>query len=169
MKIHQLVDEAKKGVRSVKHTVKPRDPNWGTMQAKRTSGAAGSHGDKKKAMKQGDVKHKGQEFAESSRNPDLMSLSDYDSHQHSQMDADKRNFKRDEMENELGHEVNNIAVSINGKVWKIFAGAGPDSSQAFFKQKQGIDELCKKKSQTPNKFGKLSKWSWGVTGEAPTA
>jgi hypothetical protein len=31
-----------------------------------------------------------------------------------------REFKRREMEHELGHETNNYAVSINGKTWKVF-------------------------------------------------
>jgi hypothetical protein len=33
----------------------------------------------------------------------------------------KRDFKRQEMEHELGDETNNYAVSINGKSWKVFA------------------------------------------------
>ena len=37
---------------------KQRDPNWRTMQAKATSGAGGRHRDEKRAVKQGDVKHK---------------------------------------------------------------------------------------------------------------
>jgi hypothetical protein len=32
----------------------------------------------------------------------------------------KRDFKRQEMEHELGHETNNYAVAINGKTWKVF-------------------------------------------------
>ena len=35
-------------------------------------------------------------------------------------DQGKREFKRREMEHELGHETNNYAVSINGKTWKVF-------------------------------------------------
>ena len=42
--------------------------------------------------------------AENSRNPDLMSPSDYDRYQQNQMDYEKRDFKRREMEHELGHE-----------------------------------------------------------------
>ena len=42
--------------------------------------------------------------AENSRNPDLMSPSDYDRYQQGQMDYEKRDFKRREMEHELGHE-----------------------------------------------------------------
>ena len=42
--------------------------------------------------------------AENSRNPDLMSPNDYDRYQQNQMDYEKRDFKRREMEHELGHE-----------------------------------------------------------------
>jgi hypothetical protein len=59
--------------------------------------------------------------------------------------------------------VNNIEVSINGRPWKVFAGVGPDSSQAFFKQKQSVDDMCKRKTAETGK-----KWSWGVTGAPAT-
>ena len=36
-------------------------------------------------------------------------------------DKSKRQFKRDELEHELGHEKNNYAVMINGKTWKVVA------------------------------------------------
>jgi hypothetical protein len=55
-----------------------------------------------------------------SGNPDTMSPGDYDNHQQRQMDHGRREFKRQEMEHELGHETNNYAVSINGKSWKVF-------------------------------------------------
>lgn len=51
-------------MRASDFTVKKRDPNWKTLQAKRTSNAAGAHKDKKKAAKQGDVKHKSKETVE---------------------------------------------------------------------------------------------------------
>jgi hypothetical protein len=59
--------------------------------------------------------------------------------------------------------VNNIEVSINGRPWKVFPGAGPDSSQAFFKQKKSVDDMCKRKTAETGK-----KWSWGVTGDPAT-
>ena len=59
--------------------------------------------------------------------------------------------------------VNNIEISINGRVWKIFAGKGPDSSREFFQQKQAVDSMCKRKTAETGK-----KWSWGVTGAAAT-
>jgi hypothetical protein len=49
--------------------IKKRDPNWRAMQDIRRSGAGGQHKDKKKAAKQGEVKHKGQ-MAEGSGNND---------------------------------------------------------------------------------------------------
>jgi hypothetical protein len=45
-------------MRAKEFTVKPRDPNWKTLQAKRTSGASGMHKDKKRQQKQGYEKHK---------------------------------------------------------------------------------------------------------------
>ena len=44
--------------------IKKRDPNWRTMQDIRRSGAGGQHKDKKKAEKQGNVKHKGKDIEE---------------------------------------------------------------------------------------------------------
>lgn len=55
MKTKEFMFEAKKPkIRMPKQ----RDPNWQTMQAKATSGAAGEHKDRKRAEKQGDVKHR---------------------------------------------------------------------------------------------------------------
>lgn len=48
------INEHKKGVRAMKYTTKPR--NFVAKNA--TTGGAGAHKDKKKAAKQGDVKHK---------------------------------------------------------------------------------------------------------------
>jgi hypothetical protein len=57
------VEENKKGVRAVKHTVKPR--NFVAKNA--VQSGAGAHKDKKKAQKQGDTKHKNKEPAYESR------------------------------------------------------------------------------------------------------
>jgi hypothetical protein len=59
------VKENKKGVRAVKHTVKPR--NFVAKNAAATTSGAGAHKDKKKAMKQGETKHKGKEPAYESK------------------------------------------------------------------------------------------------------
>jgi len=55
---------------------------------------------------------------ENNRNPDLMSATDYDRYQQSQMDADKRAFKRQELEHELSHEDTGyyqVMIARNGK------------------------------------------------------
>jgi hypothetical protein len=57
------MNEAKKDRREPIRTIKPR--NFVAKNAGATTSGAGAHKDKKKAMKQGDVKHKNQEYAES--------------------------------------------------------------------------------------------------------
>jgi hypothetical protein len=44
-----------------------------------------------------------------------------DPHAPSLGSRERRDFKRQEMEHELGDETNNYVVSINGKSWKVFA------------------------------------------------
>jgi hypothetical protein len=56
-------------MRAKEFDIKKRDPNWRAMQDIRRSGAGGQHKDKKKAEKQGEVKHKGR-MAEGSGNND---------------------------------------------------------------------------------------------------
>jgi hypothetical protein len=64
-----MINEHKKGVKAMKHTTKskgvepPKPRNFVAKNAINTG--AGAHKDKKKAAKQGDVKHKKQEYAES--------------------------------------------------------------------------------------------------------
>lgn len=57
------MNEGKKDRRDPIRTVKPR--NFVAKNAMSTTSGAGAHKDKKKAMKQGDVKHKNKEYAES--------------------------------------------------------------------------------------------------------
>lgn len=44
--------------------------------------------------------------------------------------SDKRDFKRREMDHELGHETNNYSVDINGRTWKVFASKSHAESVA---------------------------------------
>lgn len=46
---------------------------------------------------------------------------DYDDNRTGFGDQGRREFKRREMEHELGHETNNYAVAIDGRTWKVFA------------------------------------------------
>jgi len=65
VKMEDTVEENKKGVRAVKHTTKPR--NFVAKNAVATTSGAGAHKDKKKAMKQGETKHKSKEPAYESK------------------------------------------------------------------------------------------------------
>jgi hypothetical protein len=66
-------------------------------------------------------------------------------------DQDRRNFKRREMEVELGHERNNYEVVINGRGWKVFA----DQRQA-----DNIARVLRSKGKDANVR---------ITGASPTA
>ena len=59
------VTEHKKGVRAMKYTAKPR--NFVAKNAAATTSGAGAHKDKKKAAKQGEVKHKNKEMTYESK------------------------------------------------------------------------------------------------------
>ena len=56
MKANDLINESKKGVKAPKRVTKPR--NYVAKNAMATTSGAGAHKDKKKASKQGQVKHK---------------------------------------------------------------------------------------------------------------
>ena len=49
----------------------------------------------------------------------------------------KRDFKRQEMEHELGHETNNYAVAIDGKTWKVFGSKSHADAVARSLQNKG--------------------------------
>jgi hypothetical protein len=120
MKITDIIAESKQP----KDAPKPR--NFVAKNAINTG--AGQHKDKKRAEKQGDVKHKKQAVpmdeqgvAEGYRDRRDAYQRDYDSSVSGMDGGSKRDFKRRELEHELGHETNNYAVAINGKAWKVFA------------------------------------------------
>jgi hypothetical protein len=66
-------------------------------------------------MKQGPAK----ELAESMHRRDAYQR-DQDAAEYGMHGEHHRDFKRQEMEHELGHETNNYAVSIDGRPWKVF-------------------------------------------------
>ncbi len=179
-----IVYEHKKGVRAVKYNKKPqttieppkpRNPVAKNANAAIGGGAAGAHKDKKKAAKQGDVKHKSKalDMAEATKKPNATTRHlrdypvsdkdvakpvkkpekkkpeqgvaemygrkssyynpmDYERDQQRQMDYDKREFKRQELQHELGHEDDPNwqrqqrdrdrgpwYIKINGKILKV--------------------------------------------------
>jgi hypothetical protein len=72
--------EGKKDRRDPIRTIKPKNPVAKNANAAIGGGAAGAHKDKKKAMKQGDVKHKNQDYAEGLQTKlDVALLEEFDS------------------------------------------------------------------------------------------
>jgi hypothetical protein len=222
MKAKDFIEEHKKGRRAVKHNPKPRSPVAHAAQSVIGGSASGAHKDKKKAEKQGDVKHKQQSVPMESTLSELSTellgkykkaahadakkadaegdyargdkrfkginkatnkQFDNDLKKHGQKGVaeggydqgradprapslgaqDRREFKRAELQHELGHERNNIAVSINGKLWKVFAGKGTADS---FEERQYLNHMrtwAEKKSASSGK-----KWTVHLTGADPT-
>src|SRR6056300_472902 len=119
-------------------TIKSRDPNWKDMEALRKSGAAGSHRDKKKEMKQGKLKHKGKTMDESIyTNPAGGELSRI-----GRILMDKSvTVKDDALSNVLGRV---------GDELTRYGEAGGAAS---------IDELCKRARCDKNQLMKLMKWA----------
>ena len=62
---------------------------------------------------------------------------DYDSSIAGMDGSSHREFKRQEMEHELGHETNNYAVAIDGKTWKVFSTKSHAESVARKLQAKG--------------------------------
>jgi len=76
---------------------------------------------------------------------------------------EKREFKRAELQHELGHETNNIAIDINGKTWKVVPGRGYADSPEEWKHLQHMKDWAAKKSASSGK-----KWTVHLTGAEPT-
>lgn len=73
--------------------------------------------------------------------------------------TDKKEFKRQELQHELGHETNNIAISINGKVWKVVPGKGNADSFEERQYLKAMQSWAEKKSASSGK-----RWSVSLTG-----
>ncbi len=138
MKATEFVTEYKKNRKAPKFNIKPRTGHAPTQTG------AGAHKDKKKAEKQGDVKHKAKQFDETMiervRDPE---------------DWDEGNTE----------PPNNFAVYINGKKWKVFQGNGYHADDEREKaQYFKLKDWARKKSEATGK-----KWEVYVTGEPATA
>ena len=103
MKINQILEGKSEKV------TPPKPRNFVAKNA--VQSGAGAHKDKKKAEKQGDVKHKKQAIPMDEgldemygRRSSYYNPMDYERDQQRQMDWERRDFKRREMEHELGHE-----------------------------------------------------------------
>jgi hypothetical protein len=77
-----------------------------------------------------------------------------------QLGADeKRDRKRAELQHELGHESNNIAITINGKTWKVVPGKGYADSR---EERAHLDHMRKWAERKSASTGKA--WSVHLTG-----
>ena len=144
----QLVMQSRMGP---KEAPKPR--NFVAKNAK--MGGAGQHKDKKKAEKQGDVKHR-KPFAEGDYNH---GFADPNAPQLGQGDA----FRNRERNAGLEHEQNNIQISINGKTWKVIPGKGYADSREERKYLDNMKTWAEKKSAATGK-----KWTVSLTGANST-
>lgn len=125
MKATEFIIENKKDRKAKKYNLKPRNP-MGTV----TQTGAGAHKDKKKAQKQGDVKHKGK--VDEARDPE---------------DWDEGNTE----------PPNNFAVYINGKKWKVFKGRGYYADDEREKQHYyQLKDWARKKSEATGKKWEVS-------------
>jgi hypothetical protein len=82
-----------------------------------------------------------------------------DPHAPSLGDREKREFKHAELQHELGHETNNIAIAINGKTWKVVPCRGTADSHEEWKYLQHMKNWAEKKSASSGK-----KWTVHLTG-----
>jgi hypothetical protein len=116
MKRNEIIGEHKKGVKAVKYAKKPNDPTKVHAKAK----------EKLQPVKP----------MEGRFNRDAYQR-DYDSSISGMDGSDRREFKRREMEHELGHETNNYAVAIDGRTWKVFASKSHAQAVARSLQNKG--------------------------------
>ena len=177
--------KAKEFIIELKKESKPR--NFVAKNAK--MGGAGQHKDKKKAEKQGDVKHKKNSmpmetalrdkedyYAKRKALDDLGRNKDVDQKavQQRRLDLDKEaktkgiaERVRDPEDWDEGNTEppNNFAVYINGKKWKVFKGRGQFADD--YKERDHFRQLQSWAQQKSAATGK--KWEVYVTGEPPTA
>jgi hypothetical protein len=119
-----MINENKKGVKAVKHTTKakgvepPKPRNFVAKNAINTG--AGAHKDKKKAVKQGDVKHKNKEYAESLQDKLTAAISESNrGYEHGFASPTAPSLSRRRDRDSGDDEPKGIfTVIINGKPWK---------------------------------------------------
>ncbi len=160
----------------------------------KTAGA-GAHKDKKKAQKQGDVKHKGkvEEYGDTAKGQKMLTKvqkhavdrvtskkADTDpKYAKKNSDTANRAWERMDTSESMTERVrdpedwdegnteppNNFAIYINGKKWKVFKGRGQFADD--YKERDHYRQLQSWAQQKSAATGK--KWEVYITGEAPTA
>lgn len=211
MKAKEFIIENKKDRRAKKYNIKPRNPMGTAPQT-----GAGAHKDKKKAEKQGDVKHKGKQYDESvaEAEEDIVAVIDgirsdrtyndrYHAHnslsklvgygkakiaelyingekvEHFEIGKKYIDFEPKHLDSNMAERIrdpedwdegnteppNNMAVYINGKLWKVFQGNGYYADdEREMRQYYKLQDWARRKSQETGK-----KWEVSRTGAPATA
>ena len=144
-----LFNEVKKGMGIAVETTesvnkvmpKPRDPNWKDMAALRTSGAGGSHRDKKKEQKLGYEKHKGKKMEEAYDHPQGAELSRL-----GRIIMDKAITTKDDA-------LSNVMSRVGDELTRFGAPGGASDLQ----------ELLKRTKVSQEQLLKMMKWAKGQT------
>ena len=195
MKRNEILGEHKKGVVAVKYNKKPKNPADEHAKAKEKLKAVkpleeGAMKDismdlrtmrddefesqykMTKAEMRAKLKEKDESVEESSWDKRDAYQRDYDSSVSGMGNDYKRDFKRREMEHELGHETNNYAVAIDGRTWKVFADKNHAQAVARSLQNKGKKASVHETGAEPTTeaagalVGKVAGVKPGPTGQA---
>lgn len=154
--VDKVLSKMNEGKTQKQEAPKPR--NF-VAKNQQTSGA-GAHKDKKKAAKQGDVKHKGKEMELAEMHRRDAYQRDYDS----SVSGFGRRNREDDWDEGNTEPPNNFAITINGKKWKVFQGNGYYADdQREMAQYRKLQDMCRRKTEQTGK-----KWEVYRTGESPT-
>lgn len=159
LEVKRIVDKVLSKMNESKTQKDAPKPRNFVAKNQQTSGA-GAHKDKKKAAKQGDVKHKGKEM-------DLAEMHRRDAYQRdydSSVSGFGRRNREDDWDEGNTEPPNNFAITINGKKWKVFQGNGYYADdQKEMAQYRRLQDMCRRKTEQTGK-----KWEVYRTGESPT-
>ncbi len=189
MKANEFIIEYKKNRKAPRYNLKPRNPVAHAAQS--VISGSGQHKDKKKAAKQGDVKHKNKQMdiaegyttekqiltrirqimydrklsGTESNTGELNRLKQQLKDMRSQQGVAERVRDPEDWDEGNTEPGNNFAVYINGKKWKVFPGpygAYADSPEEE-REFYRLKAMAQRKSEQTGK-----KWEVYKTGERPT-
>ena len=140
-------------------------------QYKKAAGAQASAADKAGDYKKGDKRFKGivkatnKQFANDAKktNEAFGRRDAYQRDYDSSVSGMGRGSDHRGLGQELAHETNNLAISINGKVWKVVPGRGTADSREEWSYLNNMKGWAEKKSAATGK-----KWSVSLTGAPVT-
>ena len=156
------MNENKKGVRAPIRTVKTKNPVAKNASAAIGGGAAGAHKDKKRAMKQGDVKHKKQEYAEGLQAKLDTKLAEV-TNRHFGPKGAGTELARQTRQAELDRKFNTPAELQKDKDYRDYR-AGIKKSKVQVKKNKGVAEGIKEIDMTGKKCTACKKGTYQETG-----